>query len=293
MANARTLTIDPKATDIALGIYAAQNGRLTVQAMESAEYKRETANRTNRNRAQELVGLTETERTMVERANAQGKGVLWNKGNGQSYYFVAQNPDEKQAGKNTEEEKEKGGFLNWCKRNWGWLVAGVVAVTAGVIFLVRKNKKKSSGSGEKTASKGKETAKTEVKDKTSNVNNAKDDPSPGMRTPAVETPTLTTPKAPTVDAPTPVSPTTPKNPTPEQPVQTPPMTVVQPPVVGRGSGSLTINQTTSGGDGPVISGSTPTKTLAVVGGRVDVETLGSEVAQSMGASLRRSGGNSN
>ncbi len=156
MSNTKILTIDPKATDIALGVYKAKKGQLTVQSMESDEYKKETTSRKGRDRVKELAALTEPERAMVEKANAQGKGVLWDKGNGQSYYFVAQKPDEKQAGKDAdkekkaEAEKEKGGFLDWCGRNWGWLVAGAAAIAAGIVFLVRKNRKKSSSTNLKS-----------------------------------------------------------------------------------------------------------------------------------------------
>ena len=249
----KVLTIDPNATDIALGIYAAQNGRLTVQAMESAEYKRETANRTKRNRAQELAGLTETERTMVERANAQGKGVLWNKGNGQSYYFVAQKPDEKQAGKdadkekNAEAEKEKGGFLDWCGRNWGWLVAGAAAIAAGIIFLTRKNRKKKSSNGSvSTATKGtnsKTSNSTNTNTNTtentdSNTVTTQNSSSKPIVTPAVQTPTVSEPiVTPAVQTPT-VS---------EPSVSTPATELVESPVVPTQSDvSTTLNAASQG-----------------------------------------------
>lgn len=286
MAKTKTLSIDPNAAEIAIGVYKAKKGQLTVQSMESDEYKKETISRKGRDRVKELAALTEPERAMVEKANAQGKGVLWDKGNGQSYYFVAQKPDEKQAGKDAdkekkaEAEKEKGGFLDWCGRNWGWLVAGAAAIAVGIVFLVRKNKKKSSGSGEKTASGGKETAKTEVKDKTDDVDKTQDEPTPTPSPSPAPSPTPSPAPAPS-PAPSPA-------PTPS-PTPMPTPHVVQPPVIGRDNSKLAINEQQNGGDGV---GTSTGRTLAAVGILVDVDALGSENGQSMGASLRQFGGNS-
>ncbi|MBE6456042.1 MAG: hypothetical protein E7014_06340 [Alphaproteobacteria bacterium] len=215
----KVLTIDPNATDVTLGVYKAKQGQLTVQSMESDEYKRETEARKGRNRAKELAMLTEPERAMVEKANAQGKGVLWNKGNGQSYYFVAQKPDEKQAGKDAdkekkaEAEKEKGGFLDWCGRNWGWLVAGAAAIAAGIIFLTRKNRKKKSSNGSvSTATKGTNsktsnstntntTENTDSNTVTTQNSSSKPIVTPAVQTPTVSEPSVSTPATELVESP--------------------------------------------------------------------------------------------
>lgn len=83
--------------------------------------------------------------TLIEGANAKGVPVLV-KGAGQYGGNFLFQPTQKTptATNTTETEKDQGGFLDWCKRNWYWLVAGAAAIAAGIVFLVRHNRKKKS-----------------------------------------------------------------------------------------------------------------------------------------------------
>lgn len=116
------------------------SGTFTVMPIDSAEYKKEADARKNRNRESELKVLDAETRTNIEAANAQGKGVMWQKPNGSSYLFTGQKPDEKALDKKKKDEEK--GVWAWCKRNWGWLLAGAVAIGVGAYFLIRNNKKK-------------------------------------------------------------------------------------------------------------------------------------------------------
>lgn len=83
--------------------------------------------------------------TLIEGANAKGVPVLV-KGAGQYGGNFLFQPTQKTptATNTTETEKDQGGFLNWCERNWYWLVAAAAAVAVGIVFLVRHNRKKKS-----------------------------------------------------------------------------------------------------------------------------------------------------
>ncbi|MBE6456043.1 MAG: hypothetical protein E7014_06345 [Alphaproteobacteria bacterium] len=83
--------------------------------------------------------------TLIEGANAKGVPVLV-KGAGQYGGNFLFQPTQKTptATNTTETEKDQGGFVDWCKRNWYWLVAGAAAIAVGIVFLVRHNRKKKS-----------------------------------------------------------------------------------------------------------------------------------------------------
>lgn len=79
----------------------------------------------------------------IEQANANGVPVKVDGAGTKGSVFLFQPTGEMQlAQNNAKKEEEKGGFLDWCKRNWYWLALGAVAIGVGVYFLVRNNNKK-------------------------------------------------------------------------------------------------------------------------------------------------------
>ena len=78
----------------------------------------------------------------IEQANANGVPVKVDGAGTKGSVFLFQPTGEMQLTQNNaKKEEEKGGFLDWCKRNWYWLALGAVAIGVGVYFLVRNNKK--------------------------------------------------------------------------------------------------------------------------------------------------------
>ena len=127
--------------DIPIGKLSSKTkGTFTVMPVDSAEYRKEADARKNRSRESELKALDAETRANIEAANAQGKGVMWQKPDGSSYLFTGQKPDEKALDKKKKDEEK--GVWAWCKRNWGWLLAGAAAIGIGAYFLIRNNKKK-------------------------------------------------------------------------------------------------------------------------------------------------------
>ena len=117
-------------------------GSFTVMSIDSAAYQKESAARKNRNREAELKILDAETRATIEAANAQGKGVMWKKPDGSSYLFTGKKPNEQATDKDKKKKEEKDGFLGWCKRNWGWLLGGAIAIATAAYFLIRNKKKK-------------------------------------------------------------------------------------------------------------------------------------------------------
>ena len=170
MAENKTQPTENKVVpDIPVGrLQSKTKGVFTVMPIDSAEYKKEAGARKNRNRESELKALDAETRANIEAANAQGKGVMWQKPNGSSYLFTGQKPNEKTSEKKKKDEEK--GVLAWCKRNWGWLLAGAVAVGVGVYFLVRNNKKKDKNKNKDKNLKTKESDTQTVESGSSNDN---------------------------------------------------------------------------------------------------------------------------
>ena len=106
----------------------------------------------------------------IEQANANGVPVKVDGAGTKGSVFLFQPTGEMQLTQNNaKKEEEKGGFLDWCKRNWYWLALGAVAIGVGVYFLVRNNKKDKK----KTAT---QTKKEDVSDSKDTTVNNKNDP---------------------------------------------------------------------------------------------------------------------
>ncbi len=131
------------------GKYGVKRGTFQIidQKNSPKDYDAAAKGRNAKDRTAYLKQLTPEEQAVVKRANAEGKGVLWNMGNGKSYLFVPSEEEKAKARQKAEEDKknaaaqgEDEGLGFWSKLGIGIIITAIVGYL-GLRLFKDKDKK--------------------------------------------------------------------------------------------------------------------------------------------------------